>query len=106
MGTRRPERIDDIYQDMHKHVSPVSRYKNIASTVYVHAARHARILVGRRLDLERRPKNHRILPVELVRGVQRRALHPELGRRVRGGIMRAVSIRTALDHGSRCTNAP
>ena len=39
-----PKGLDvDIYQDMHKHVSPVSRYKNIASTVYVHAARHARI---------------------------------------------------------------
>ena len=39
-----PKGLDvDIYHDMHKHVSPVSRYKNIASTVYVHAARHARI---------------------------------------------------------------
>ena len=71
------------------------------------ARAHPRL--GRRPDFERGPKNHRVLSVQPVRGVQRRALHPELGRRVRGGIMRAVLIRTALDHGVKvyeCTLTP
>ncbi len=100
----------DIYQDMHKHVSPVSRYKNIASTVYVHAARHARIQGwGDALILNADQKiieSSRSNLFVVSNGV---LYTPSLDDGCVGGIMRAVLIRTALDHGVKvyeCTLTP
>ena len=100
----------DIYQDMHKHVSPVSRYKNIASTVYVHAARHARIQGwGDALILNADQKiieSSRSNLFVVSNGV---LYTPSLDDGCVGGIMRAVLIRTALDHGIKvyeCTLTP
>ena len=100
----------DIYQDMHKHVSPVSRYKNIASTVYVHAARHARIQGwGDALILNADQKiieSSRSNLFVVSNGV---LYTPSMDDGCVGGIMRAVLIRTALDHGVKvyeCTLTP
>ena len=106
-----PKGLDvDIYQDMHKHVSPVSRYKNIASTVYVHAARHARIQGwGDALILNADQKiieSSRSNLFVVSNGV---LYTPSLDDGCVGGIMRAVLIRTALDHGVKvyeCTLTP
>lgn len=106
-----PKGLDvDIYQDMHKHVSPVSRYKNIASTVYVHAARHARIQRwGDALILNADQKiieSSRSNLFVVSNGV---LYTPSLDDGCVGGIMRAVLIRTALDHGIKvyeCTLTP
>ena len=106
-----PKGLDvDIYQDMHKHVSPVSRYKNIASTVYVHAARHARIQGwGDALILNADQKiieSSRSNLFVVSNGV---LYTPSLDDGCVGGIMRAVLIRTALDHGIKvyeCTLTP
>ena len=100
----------DIYQDMHKQVSPVSRYKNIASTVYVHAARHARVQGwGDALILNADQKiieSSRSNLFVVSNGV---LYTPSLDDGCVGGIMRAVLIRTALDHGVKvyeCTLTP
>ena len=106
-----PKGLDvDIYQDMHKHVSPVSRYKNIASTVYVHAARHARIQGwGDALILNADQKiieSSRSNLFVVSNGV---LYTPGLEDGCVGGIMRAVLIRTALDRGVKvyeCTLTP
>ena len=106
-----PKGLDvDIYQDMHKHVTPVSRYKNIASTVYVHAARHARIQGwGDALILNADQKiieSSRSNLFVVSNGV---LYTPSLDDGCVGGIMRAVLIRTALDHGVKvyeCTLTP
>lgn len=106
-----PKGLDvDIYQDMHKHVSPVSRYKNIASTVYVHAARHARIQGwGDALILNADQKiieSSRSNLFVVSNGV---LYTPGLEDGCVGGIMRAVVIRTALDRGVKvyeCTLTP
>ena len=106
-----PKGLDvDIYQDMHKHVSPVSRYKNIASTVYVHAARHARIQGwGDALILNEDQKiieSSRSNLFVVSNGV---LYTPGLEDGCVGGIMRAVLIRTALDRGVKvyeCTLTP
>ena len=106
-----PKGLDvDIYQDMHKHVSPVSRYKNIASTVYVHAARHARIQGwGDALILNADQKiieSSRSNLFVVSNGV---LYTPSLDDGCVGGIMRAVLIRTALDRGVKvyeCTLTP
>ena len=106
-----PKGLDvDIYQDMHKHVSPVSRYKNIAATVYVHAARHARIQGwGDALILNADQKiieSSRSNLFVVSNGV---LYTPSLEDGCVGGIMRAVLIRTALDRGVKvyeCTLTP
>ena len=106
-----PKGLDvDIYQDMHKHVSPVSRYKNIASTVYVHAARHARtqgwgdalILNADQKIIESSRSNLFVVSNGVL-------YTPSLEDGCVGGIMRAVLIRTALDRGVKvyeCTLTP
>ncbi|MEC8113808.1 MAG: aminotransferase class IV [Bacteroidota bacterium] len=106
-----PKGLDvDIYQDMHKHVSPVSRYKNIASTVYVHAARHARIHGwgdARILNADQKIiESSRSNLFVVSNGV---LYTPSLDDGCVGGIMRALLIRTALDHGVKvyeCTLTP
>jgi branched-chain amino acid aminotransferase len=106
-----PKGLDvDIFQDMHKHASSVSRYKNIASTVYVHAARHARIQGwGDALILNADQKiieSSRSNLFVVSNGV---LYTPSLEDGCVGGIMRAVLIRTALDHGVKvyeCTLTP
>ena len=106
-----PKGLDvDIYQDMHKHVSPVSRYKNIASTVYVHAARQARIQGwGDALILNADQKiieSSRSNLFVVSNGV---LYTPGLEDGCVGGIMRAVLIRTAMDRGVKvyeCTLTP
>ena len=106
-----PKGLDvDIYQDMHKHVSPVSRYKNIASTVYVHAARHARIQGwGDALILNADQKiieSSRSNLFVVSNGV---LYTPGLEDGCVGGIMRAVLICTAMDRGVKvyeCTLTP
>jgi branched-chain amino acid aminotransferase len=89
----------DIYQDFVKHPSPLSKFKNLAATVYVHAARHASnrgwgdalILNSEQRIIESSRSNLFVVSNGVL-------YTPSLDDGCVGGIMRSVLIRTALDH--------
>ena len=89
----------DIFQDMVKHPSPVSKFKNIASTIYIRAARHARIHGwGDALVLNPDQKiieSSRSNLFVVSNGV---LYTPTLEDGCVGGIMRSVLIRIAMEH--------
>ena len=96
----------DIYQDMVKHLSPLSKFKNLASTVYILAARHAeRLGWGDALVLnpeQRIIESSRSNLFVVSNGV---LYTPSMEDGCVGGIMRSVLIRTALDHGIKVYEA-
>ena len=94
-----PKGLDvDIYQDMVKHPSPISKFKNVASTVYIQAARHAAARGwGDALVLnpeQRIIESSRSNLFVVSNGV---LYTPSLDDGCVGGIMRSVLIRTAID---------
>ncbi len=95
-----PKGLDvDIYQDFVKHPSPLSKFKNLAATVYVQAARHAAnrgwgdalILNAEQRIIESSRSNLFVVSNGVL-------YTPSLDDGCVGGIMRSVLIRTALDH--------
>ena len=74
----------DVYQDAVKHASPWAKYKTLAATLYVQAARHASQQGWGCTDPQRRPTPHRIVPKQPLRGVQWGALYPGIGGWMRG----------------------
>ena len=102
-----PKGLDvDIFQDMVKHRSPISKFKNLASTVYIRAARHASQRGwGDALVLnpdQRIIESSRSNLFVVSNGV---LYTPSLDDGCVGGIMRSVLIRTALDHGVKVYEA-
>ena len=96
-----PKGLDvDIFQEMVKHPTSLSKFKNIASTVYIQAARHARdrgwgdalILNPEQRIIESTRSNLFVVSngVLYTPGIEDGCV---------GGIMRAVLIRNAMDHG-------
>ena len=96
----------DIYQDMVKHPSPLSKFKNVASTVYIQAARHAAARGwGDALVLnpeQRIIESSRSNLFVVSNGV---LYTPSLDDGCVGGIMRSVLIRTAIDRGVKIYEA-
>ena len=96
----------DIYQDMVKHPSPISKFKNVASTVYIQAARHAAARGwGDALVLnpeQRIIESSRSNLFVVSNGV---LYTPSLDDGCVGGIMRSVLIRTAIDRGVKIYEA-
>ena len=96
----------DIYQDMVKHPSPISKFKNIASTVYIQAARHAAsrgwgdalVLNPEQRIIESSRSNLFVVSNGVL-------YTPSLDDGCVGGIMRSVLIRTAIDHGVKVYEA-
>ena len=102
-----PKGLDvDIFQDMVKHRSPISKFKNLASTVYIRAARHASQRGwGDALVLnpdQRIIESSRSNLFVVSNGV---LYTPSLDDGCVGGIMRSVLIRTALDNGVKVYEA-
>lgn len=96
----------DIFQDFIKHPSPLSKFKNLACTVYIQAARHA----AQRGWGDALVLNHEQRIIESSRSnlfvVSNGVLYtPSLDDGCVGGIMRSVLIRTALDHGIKVYEA-
>ncbi|MED5318178.1 MAG: aminotransferase class IV, partial [Bacteroidota bacterium] len=96
----------DIYQDLVKHLGPLSKFKNLASTVYIHAARHAAqhgwgdalILNPDQRIIESSRSNLFVVSNGVL-------YTPSLDDGCVGGIMRSVLIRTAVDHGVKVYEA-
>jgi len=102
-----PKGLDvDIFQDMVKHPSPISKFKNLASTVYIRAARHAGqhgwgdalVLNADQRIIESSRSNLFVVSNGVL-------YTPSLEDGCVGGIMRSVLIRTALDHGVKVYEA-
>lgn len=96
----------DIYQDLVKHPGPLSKFKNLASTVYIQAARHAAQRGwGDALVLnpdQRIIESSRSNLFVVSNGV---LYTPSLEDGCVGGIMRSVLIRTAMKHGVKVYEA-
>ena len=96
----------DIYQDMVKYLGPLSKFKNIASTVYIQAARHASkrgwgdalVLNADQRIIESSRSNLFVVSNGVL-------YTPSLEDGCVGGIMRSVLIRTAMDHGVKVYEA-
>lgn len=92
----------DIYQDVVKHPSPWSKFKVLASTLYVQAARHASqngwgdalILNANQHIIESSRSNLFVVSngVLYTPGIEAGCV---------GGIMRSVAIQTAMNHGMK-----
>lgn len=96
----------DIYQDLVKHIGALSKFKNLASTVYIHAARHAAqrgwgdalILNADQRIIESSRSNLFVVSNGVL-------YTPSLDDGCVGGIMRSVLIRAAVDHGVKVYEA-
>lgn len=96
----------DVYQDLVKHPSPLSKFKNLASTVYVQAARHAAqrgwgdalVLNAASQIIESSRSNLFVVSNGVL-------YTPSLEEGCVGGIMRAVLMRTAQQHGIKVYEA-
>ena len=100
----------DIYQDLVKHPSPLSKFKNVAATLYVQAARHAKargwgdalVLNADQKIIESTRSNVFVVSNGVL-------FTPRLEDGCVAGIMRAVVIRVALENGMKvyeCTLTP
>ena len=96
----------DIYQDMVKHLGPLSKFKNLASAVYIQAARHAAkhgwgdalVLNADQRIIESSRSNLFVVSNGVL-------YTPSLEDGCVGGIMRSVIIRTAMNHGVKVYEA-
>jgi branched-chain amino acid aminotransferase len=92
----------DVYQDAVKHASPWAKYKTLAATLYVQAARHASqqgwgdalILNADQHLIESSRSNLFVVSNGVL-------YTPGLEAGCVGGIMRSVAIQTAMNHGMK-----